>query len=68
MITSRGCPFSCIYCSYPQTIYGHKHRANVGRRVIRESTIWSQTRRAGNRIDDDTFDINRQRVIEFANS
>ena len=66
MITSRGCPFNCIFCSYPQTIYGHKHRTMSPARVVREIEylvndlgIWEI------RIDDDTFNIDRQRVIDI---
>jgi anaerobic magnesium-protoporphyrin IX monomethyl ester cyclase len=66
MITSRGCPFNCIFCSYPQTIYGHQHRAMSPRRVVKE--IEYLVRGLGVkeiRIDDDTFDIDRQRVIDI---
>jgi radical SAM superfamily enzyme YgiQ (UPF0313 family) len=66
MITSRGCPFNCIYCSYPQTIYGHKFRATSPGRVVEE--IRYLVEKCGVkeiRIDDDTFDIDRNRVIEI---
>ena len=64
MITSRGCPFNCIYCSYPQTIYGHKFRAMSPRRVFDEIKYLVQDRGVKElRIDDDTFDIDRSRVI-----
>ena len=66
MITSRGCPFNCIYCSYPQTIYGHKHRAMSPERVLREMKYLVNDLGVKEiRIDDDTFDINRKRVIEI---
>jgi radical SAM superfamily enzyme YgiQ (UPF0313 family) len=66
MITSRGCPFSCIYCSYPQTIYGHRHRAMSPERVVKEmSYLVEELGVQEIRIDDDTFDINRERVIDI---
>lgn len=66
MITSRGCPFNCIYCSYPQTIYGHKHRAMSPERVLKEIRYLVNDLGVKEiRIDDDTFNINRKRVIEI---
>lgn len=66
MITSRGCPFNCIYCSYPQTIYGHKFRAMSPQRVLAEIRYLVEERGVREiRIDDDTFNINRQRVIDI---
>jgi anaerobic magnesium-protoporphyrin IX monomethyl ester cyclase len=66
MITSRGCPFTCIYCSYPQTIYGHAYRAMSPERVVREIEYLVYDRKVGEiRIDDDTFNINGQRVIDI---
>lgn len=34
MITTRGCPFNCIYCS--QAIFGKKYRTNSPERVVEE--------------------------------
>ena len=66
MITSRGCPFNCIFCSYPQTIYSHKYRAMSPARVLKEIKYLVIDRGVKEiRIDDDTFDINTQRVIEI---
>ncbi|MBN1759198.1 MAG: radical SAM protein [Chitinispirillaceae bacterium] len=66
MITSRGCPFNCIYCSYPQTIYGHRFRAMSPQRVFDEIKYLVVDRGVKEiRIDDDTFDIDRNRVIEI---
>jgi anaerobic magnesium-protoporphyrin IX monomethyl ester cyclase len=66
MITSRGCPFNCIYCSYPQTIYGHQFRAMSPPRVVREIEYLVHDLGVREiRIDDDTFNVNRQRVIDI---
>jgi radical SAM superfamily enzyme YgiQ (UPF0313 family) len=64
MITSRGCPFNCIYCSYPQTIYSHKYRAMSPERVVKEiKYLVNDLGVQEIRIDDDTFDIDKDRVI-----
>ena len=66
MITSRGCPFNCIFCSYPQTIYGHAYRAMSPDRVVREIEYLVNERGVREiRIDDDTFNIDRQRVVDI---
>jgi len=66
MITSRGCPYTCIYCSYPQTIYTHKYRAMSPERVLREIRyLVNELGVKEIRIDDDTFDIVNKRVIEI---
>ena len=66
MITSRGCPFNCIYCSYPQTIYGHTFRPMSPERVVKEMKYLANDLGVKEiRIDDDTFDINRKRVIDI---
>lgn len=35
MMTSRGCPYSCIFCSGP-VLYGHKFRARSAKNVVDE--------------------------------
>ena len=64
MITSRGCPFHCVFCSYPQTIYSHNFRAMSPDRVLREIKYLVNDRGVKEiRIDDDTFNIDAQRAI-----
>jgi len=66
MITSRGCPFDCMYCSYPQTIYGHRHRTMSPARVVREMEYLVREKGVKEiRIDDDTFNINTRRCIDI---
>jgi radical SAM superfamily enzyme YgiQ (UPF0313 family) len=66
MITSRGCPFNCMYCSYPQTIYGHRHRTMSPGRVVKEIEYLINDRGVKEiRIDDDTFNIDEKRAIEI---
>lgn len=66
MATSRGCPYHCIYCWFPQTIYSHKWVAQSASRMFEE--VRHMVERFGVReikIDDDTFEIDRQRVVDF---
>jgi anaerobic magnesium-protoporphyrin IX monomethyl ester cyclase len=64
MITSRGCPFHCVFCSYPQTIYSHTFRAMSPQRVLSEIKYLVNDRGVKEiRIDDDTFNIDADRAI-----
>jgi radical SAM superfamily enzyme YgiQ (UPF0313 family) len=66
MITSRGCPYQCVYCWFPQTIYGHKWRAQSAERVVAE--MEHLVREYGVReirIDDDIFELNRARLLKI---
>lgn len=66
MITSRGCPFHCVYCSYPQTIYSHIFRAMSPERVVKEIRYLVNDLGVKEiRIDDDTFNINEKRAIDI---
>jgi radical SAM superfamily enzyme YgiQ (UPF0313 family) len=65
IITSRGCPFSCIWCG-SQAIFGHRVRRRSVENVIKElghllrdfniDTIW---------FIDDTFTVNKKWVYSF---
>ncbi len=66
MITSRGCPNYCVFCSYPQTIYSRKFRAMSPERVVKEITFLVKEYGVREiRIDDDTFIIDVQRAIDI---
>jgi radical SAM superfamily enzyme YgiQ (UPF0313 family) len=65
MITSRGCPYQCVYCWFPQTIYGHKWRAQSAERVVAEMEhLHREFGVREIRVDDDIFELNRQRVLD----
>ena len=66
MMTSRGCPYHCAFCLWPENMYGHKQRFRSLDNVFAE--IHQLVERYGVReinIDDGTFTTNRQRVIDF---
>ena len=66
MITSRGCPYQCIYCWFPQTIYGHKWRYQSAERVVAEMEhLHREFGVKEIRVDDDILELNRDRVVQI---
>lgn len=66
MITSRGCPFQCLFCDRPHL--GKKFRARSPENVVDE--IEECLKKYGIKeflIYDDTFTVNRQRAIDICN-
>jgi len=66
MITSRGCPYSCIFCT--KEIFGKKIRFRTPANIISEMKHISLA--SGIRtfqFRDDTFTFRRERVMEFCN-
>jgi len=66
MMTSRGCPYHCSFCLWPQSMYGHKQRFRSVDNVVEE--IRFLVSRYGVKelnIDDGTFTTNKGRMIEF---
>ena len=64
MITSRGCPYHCIFCAHHT--FGHRHRTNGARRVVEE--MHQVVRRYGVRdvaFVDSLFTPNRKRVDDL---
>jgi radical SAM superfamily enzyme YgiQ (UPF0313 family) len=65
MVSSRGCPYRCTFCLWPEILYGHKFRARSAKDVVDE--IEEAVRVYGHDeiyFDDDTFTIDRQRVMD----
>lgn len=66
MMTSRGCPYRCAFCLWPQSMYGHRQRFRSLDNVISE--IQELIDRYGLKeinIDDGTFTTRKDRVIDF---
>jgi len=64
MITSRGCPFNCTFCS--SHIYGKKYRYRSAENVVEEMEDIVSHGFKDISIFDDTFTINRERVLDIA--
>ena len=65
---SRGCPYGCIFCAWPQIMYGsRKYRTRDVVKVVDEME-WLVTEGgfASVYFDDDTFNIGRSRMLQFA--
>lgn len=66
MVSSRGCPYRCTFCLWPDILYGHKFRARSAENVVDE--MEQAVRVYGHDevyFDDDTFTIDRQRVMDI---
>ncbi len=65
MWTSRGCPFQCIFCAWPQIMYGgNQFRTRNPVDVVNE--IEAMVKQYGFRsyyFDDDTFNIGKKRIL-----
>lgn len=67
LFTSRGCPYNCCYCcSY--LIHGRKYRARSAESLVQEIE-WNMERFKTRyfTIADDTFNFDKQRVLDFCN-
>lgn len=63
--SSRGCPYGCIFCLWPQVLYGNKkYRTRDPIKVVDE--IEEAIKTFGFRsfyFDDDTFNIGKERIL-----
>lgn len=64
---SRGCPYGCIYCIWPQVLYGNKkYRVRNVKAVMDE--VEMLVKEYGFKsiyFDDDTFNIGKSRILEI---
>lgn len=64
LITSRGCPYSCIFCD--KSIFGSKWRARSSQNVLEEiEQVVKDLKIKSIIIYDDLFTLNKERVIEI---
>ena len=65
IFTGRGCPARCNYCVYPQVMHGHKYRERSVENVVAEFQYIADNFPDVKEIviEDDTFTINKKRVI-----
>jgi len=66
--TSRGCPFPCVFCVYPQTMMGKKFRLRSIENVVAEMKYIVDEFPQAKAIffEDDTITANKKRCKEFA--
>jgi len=69
MYGSRGCPFRCSYCLWPQTLfepglYRFRSPENIVKEMIHVLERFPGTRSFF--FDDDTFNLGRDRLLQFA--
>jgi len=67
MWASRGCPYGCVYCAWPQIMYGNKtYRGRDPVAVVDE--MEHLIREQGFKsifFDDDTFNIGKERILKM---
>lgn len=66
---SRGCPFQCTFCLWPQTVFERgTYRPRAAEKIVNEM-VYLRKKYPSVRsffFDDDTFNLGRARVMEFA--
>ena len=64
MITSRGCPFRCIFCAHE--IFGHRYRFNSAERMIEEIKVLIRDYGAREILfREDNFTASKERIYKF---
>ncbi|MBU4511804.1 B12-binding domain-containing radical SAM protein [Patescibacteria group bacterium] len=63
MLTSRGCPYNCLFCHRPH--FGRIFRARSAGNVVKEMILCRDMGIKEIIIYDDTFTIDRQRVVDI---
>lgn len=68
MLASRGCPFGCNFCLWPQVLYqGNRYRTRNIDDVINEMEHLIKNKGFKSvYFDDDTFNIDKQRMLSFS--
>lgn len=69
IITSRGCPNLCSFCSWPETLMGRKYRSRSVDNIFNEFIYIKEELPEVQEIviEDDTFTVRKNRVREFCN-
>ncbi len=64
MLSSRGCPYQCVYCLLPQTYYGRSVRHRSPEKVVDEMEfVMDEYKPKEIYFDDDSFTLNPQHVL-----
>jgi len=67
MWASRGCPFQCVFCAWPQIMYGGPHYRTRDPKDVAAEMEWLVKEKGFRSVyfDDDTFNIGKQRVLQL---
>lgn len=66
IITSRGCPYNCTFCLWPNSLLGHQFRSRSPKNVVDEIELLIKTENIdGVYFDDDTFLVDKVRAKEI---
>lgn len=67
MLASRGCPFKCQFCLWPQLMYNGQHyRARNVKDVVDEMEYLVREKKFKSvYFDDDTFNVGKERMLSF---
>jgi radical SAM superfamily enzyme YgiQ (UPF0313 family) len=68
VISSRGCPFQCTYCVWPNTLSSHRYRMRSPKSVVDEIDMLIKEEGIDEVFfDDDEFTINKEKVRGICN-
>lgn len=69
-ITSRGCPYRCSFCVWPQVMHRGKYRVRSADSIVREFELFAEYFPEVREIvvEDDTFSIDSRRVEEVSDA
>ncbi len=67
MWASRGCPYKCIFCAWPQIMYGNNDYRTRDILDLADEFEWLSSEWGFRSIyfDDDTFNVNKKRIAAF---
>jgi len=66
IIGGRGCPYRCIFCQWPQVMFGHKYRfrspVNIVDEIEYDLRLFPRLKYGEFFFEDDTFTVNKERA------
>ena len=66
IVSSRGCPYQCVFCLWPKTMYGRKFRARSPRNVVDEvEHVVNEYGVDEIYFDDDCLTLDKKRLVKI---